>query len=172
MSHLNSSTQPTQDTTVSPTDIKYPKILEQEENQTVVNSIANNKLSISRQDNYITGSDTSKTSTLKNTYWKKSMISNDFDNGYYELFINNGEKNYNVYWMSSRCVYAISNFASFLVRSVNAGDIYAGYLYNSKDVENSCDYAFRPIITLNSNVQIDTTNSGNGSTAAQRYALK
>ena len=164
--------QPTQGTTVFPTNIKYPKILEQEENQTVVNSTTGNKLGFSSQNTFVTGKDTSATSTLNNTYWKKTMTSNDFDNGYYELFINNGEKNYNVYWMSSRCVYAISGFASFLVRSVNAGDVYAGYLYNSKEEENSCDYALRPIITLNSNVQIDTANSGDGSKAAQGYAIK
>ena len=45
-------------------------------------------------------------------------------------------------------------------------------LYNSYDGEGSPACAFRPIITLNSNVQIDTANSGNGSTAEQAYIIK
>ena len=165
------TTQPTEGTTVSLSDIRYPKILEQEENQTVVNSIANNKLSISRQDNYITGSDTSKTSTLKNTYWSKTMKTSDLEKGYYELFINNGS-NYPTYWMSSRCVEANSSNAYFHVLGVGSGRVDAGDLFYSGDYEYFNYYAFRPIITLNSNVQIDTTNSGNGSTAEQGYAIK
>ena len=56
--------------------------------------------------------------------------------------------------------------------NVNLGNVNANNLYNSNDNENSNDYAFRPIITLNSNVQIDTVNSGNGKTAEQGYAIK
>ena len=154
-------TQPTEDTTpYSPTDIKYPKILENEENQTVVNSTTNNKLGVSSQESFVTGNDTSATSTLKNTYWNQTMNNTDSftDSKYYELFINNGS-NYATYWMSSRCVSANSYYADFGVRLMLPGDVSASYLCHFID-EYSYDCAFRPCITLNSNVQV---TSGSGS---------
>ena len=166
------TTQPTEDTTEYPlSDINYPKILEQEENQTVENSTTENKLGLSSQSEFVTGNDTSVTSTLKKTYWSQSMTLNDFTNGYYELFINNGE-NYNSYWMPSRCVLAGSGGAYFCVRVVGSGYVIARDLCRSDGKEDSDVFAFRPIITLNSNVQIDTANSGNGSKAEQGYAIK
>ena len=167
-------TQPTEDTTeYKPTNINYPKILEQEENQTVENSVTNNKLGVSEQHDFVTtGKATSATSTLKKTYWTKKMTSEDFNNSkYYELFINNGS-NYATYWMSSRCVSAFYNDAFFNVRNVDSGRVDADYLFYSRDGEDPYACAFRPIITLNSNVQIDTVNSGNGSTANDGYAIK
>ena len=153
--------------------MNYPKILEQEENQTVENSVTNNKLGVSEQHDFVTtGKATSATSTLKKTYWNKSMTSEDFkDSKYYELLINNGS-NYATYWMSSRCVNAFSSRADFNVRNVYSGFVDAHGLFDSNDREYSCGCAFRPVITLNSNVQIDTANSGNGKTAEQGYAIK
>ena len=167
-------TQPTEDTTeYKPTNINYPKILEQEENQTVENSVTNNKLGVSEQHDFVTtGKATSATSTLKKTYWNKSMTSEDFkDSKYYELLINNGS-NYDTYWMSSRCVSADSSYAHFNVRRVYSGYVGAITLCNSRDDEISYAYAFRPVITLNSNVQIDVANSKDGSTSEQAYIIK
>lgn len=160
------TTQPTEDTTeYHPENINYPKILEQEKNQTVVKSTTENKLEVSSQSIFVTGYDTSATSTLKNNYWYKTMSANDFDGEnkemYYKLFIKNGEENYDTYWMSSRCISAHSDYANFYVRRVNSGNVDAYYLCNSNDGrELSNDYAFRPCITLNSNVQV---TSGDGS---------
>ena len=159
------TTQPTEDTTeYHPENINYPKILEQEKNQTVVKSTTENKLEVSSQSIFVTGYDTSATSTLKNNYWYKTMSANDFDGEnkemYYKLFIKNGEENYDTYWMSSRCVYANSSDAVFDVRYVDSGSLIASALYNSYDNEHSRGYAFRPCITLNSNVQV---TSGDGS---------
>ena len=167
------TTQPELDTGEYPLkDIRYPKILEQEENQTVENSVTNNKLGVSEQHDFVTtGKATSATSTLKNTYWPKSMTSEDFkDSKYYELLINNGS-NYATYWMSSRCVNANSRSASFYVRIVYSGSVYAYHLCDSYGGVDPSASAFRPVITLNSNVQIDTANSGNGSTTEQGYAI-
>ena len=157
------TTQPTEDTTeYHPEDINYPKILEQEKNQTVVKSTTENKLGVSSQSIFVTGYDTSVTSTLKNNYWYKTMSANDFDGEnkemYYKLFINNGS-NYPTYWMSSRCVRANSDFAYFSVHYVNSGRVGADNLYNYEDFKFPHGYAFRPVITLNSNVQV---TSGNG----------
>ena len=169
------TTQPTEGTTpYSPTNIKYPKILENEENQTVVNSTTSNKLGVSKQDGFVTGNDTSATSTLKRTYWSQSMNSTDSftDSKYYELFIENNGSKYPTYWMSSRCVDADSDGASFNVHRVNSGNVNAYTLYSSNGREYSLVYAFRPVITLNSNVQIDAANLGDGSIAEQAYVIK
>ena len=100
------------------------------------------------------------------------MTSEDFkDSKYYELLINNGS-NYDTYWMSSRCVDAGSTGAFFHVRAVLSGLVCACSLFGSRGNELSRDFAFRPVITLNSNVQIDTANSGNGSTPNDGYAIK
>ena len=155
-------TQPTEDTTpYSPTNIKYPKILENEENQTVVNSTTNKKLGISSQESFVTGNATSATSTLKKTYWSQTINNTDSftDSKYNELFINNGSI-CPTYWLSSRCVGAYSISAHFDVHYVSSGGIYSLDLCYSAGHENSLDYAFRPVITLNSNVQV---TSGNGS---------
>ena len=162
------TTQQTEDTTeYHPENINYPKILEQEKNQTVVKSTTENKLEVSSQSIFVTGYDTSATSTLKNYYWNKTMTTNDFDGEnkemYYKLFINNGEKNYNTYWMSSRCVHVGSDYVLFNVRAVISGNVNAYYLCNPYGGENSNFFAFRPVITLNSNVQV---TSGDGTESA------
>ncbi len=159
--------------TFTPTNKYYANILTKEKEQRV-NGTAGTELGLSEQTELINQTTKPQATSLevKYTSWTKTMTTNDFkDSKYYELFINNGS-NYSTYWMSSRCVYATSDGAVFDVRNVDSGDVSADYLYASYDDENSGAYAFRPIITLNSNVQIDTANSGNGSTAEQGYAIK
>ena len=55
---------------------------------------------------------------------------------------------------------------------MDSGNVSANYLYYSGGEERLLTYAFRPVITLKSNVQIDTDNSGDGSTAEQAYIIK
>ena len=151
----------------------YPSILLKEKEQKV-NGTGGTELDVSEQKEFINQTTKLQATSLevKYTYWNKAMTANDFkDSKYYELFINNGS-NYPVYWMSSRCVSARSNYAHFYVRLVNSGSVDAYRVYHSNVSEDSCAYAFRPIITLNSNVQIDTANSENGKTAEQGYAIK
>ena len=106
------------------------------------------------------------------TYWGKSMTENDFEKDkYYELFINR-ENNFLIYWISSRFVRASAGSAGFGLRNINDGSVSGYDLYGSGGGETPRNCAFRPVITLNSNVQIDTENSGNGSTAVQGYAIK
>ena len=147
---------------IQPEYKKYPSILAQEKNQKVNGK--EGTLDLSKQDNYINQTESKQADTLdvKYTYWNKTMSANDFDGEnkemYYKLFINNGS-NYPAYWMSSRCVIAHSDYADFVVRFVNSGYVLASALYHSSDGEGSYDCAFRPVITLNSNVQV---TSGNG----------
>ena len=150
----------------------YPSILAQEKGQ--LGNGTEGKLGLSEQTEIINQTETNRADplTVKYTYWNKSMTNTDFkDAKYYELFINNGS-DYSPYWMSSRCVSADSSYAHFNVRNVYSGYVGAITLCNSRDDEISYAYAFRPVITLNSNVQIDTANSGNGSTANDGYAIK
>ena len=165
------TTQPTLDTTTySPTDKYYLEMLLKEKGQTV-NGTIGTKLDVSEQTEFINQTTKTQVSswTLKKTYWSRTMNNTDSfrDIKYYELFIKNGS-NYPIYWMSSRCVNAYSDGADFHVRRVNSGDVDAGSLYRSDNYGNSIAYAFRPVITLNSNVRV---TSGNG-TAEQAYLIK
>ena len=151
----------------TPSNKYYPSILTKEKEQKITvgqNTTTGTELDFSEQKTFENQTESKQADTLdvKYTYWNKTMSANDFDGEnkemYYKLFINNGS-NYPTYWMSSRCVIANSDDAGFYVRFVNSGYVYAYYLCGSSDYEGSYDYAFRPVITLNSNVQV---TSGNG----------
>ena len=160
--------------TFTPTTKYYPNILIKEKEQKV-NGTAGTELGLSEQTELINQTTKPQATSLevKYTSWSKTMTTNYFkDSKYYELFINNNGSNYSTYWMSSRCVRADSNYAYFYGRFVASASVGASDLYNSGGGETHNAYAFRPVITLNSNVQIDTANSGNGSTAKDGYAIK
>ena len=152
----------------------YPNILLKEKEQ-IVNGTTGTKLGLSEQEELINQTKKAQVDswTVKYNFWGKAMNEDDFlDDIYYKLFINN-ENNYSTYWMSSRCTLSYNEIVRFSVRLVNnSSSIGATHLYLSSDVEISISNSFRPVITLNSNVQIDTENSGDGSTAAQGYAIK
>ena len=167
-------TQPTEDTTpYSPTNKYYPEILLKEKGQTV-NETTGTELNLSQQTEFI--NQKTKTQgdswTLKKTIWIQNMNNTDSfkDIKYYKLFINN-VSNYSTYWMSSRCIDAYSDLAGFNVHIVGNGNINTepNSLCNSLGSERSCAYAFRPVITLNSNVQ---AISGDGTTAERAYVIK
>ena len=145
------------------TNKNYPNIFAKEKTGWV-GETQGTELSLSEQTTPIDETNTTANEKIKvtQTFWEKTMSANDFDGEnkemYYKLFINNGN-NYPTYWMSSRCVYADSDDAIFDVRYVYSGSVGAYGLYSSGFSENSHGYAFRPCITLNSNVQV---TSGNG----------
>ena len=151
----------------TPSNKYYPSILKKEKEQKITvgqNTTTGTELDFSEQKTFENQTESKQADTLdvKYTYWYKTMSANDFDGEnkemYYKLFINNGN-NYPTYWMSSRCVYADSDDAIFDVRYVYSGSVGAHDLYYSSGNENSGDCALRPVITLNSNVQV---TSGNG----------
>ena len=157
----------------TPVNKYYPNIVLKEKQQKV-NGAEGTKLDVSEQTELINQTTKPQASSLeiKYTYWVKTMVTNDFkDSKYYELFINNGS-NYDTYWMSSRCVDASSDGAAFRVRYVYSGNVDAIALGDSRGNEGPLAVTFRPVITLNSNVQIDTRNSRDGSTAEQAYIIK
>ena len=152
----------------TPRNKYYPSILTKEKEQKVTvgqNTTTGTELDFSEQKTFENQTESKQADTLdvKYTYWNKTMSANDFDGEnkemYYKLFINNGS-NYPTYWMSSRCVRADPDRAYFNVRNVFSGYVFAFGLSESYDgFECSNDSAFRPVITLNSNVQV---TSGNG----------
>ena len=157
----------------TPVNKYYPNIVLKEKQQKV-NGAEGTKLDVSEQTELINKTTKPQASSLeiKYTYWVKAMVTNDFkDSKYYELFINNGN-NYNIYWMSSRCINSDSYFATFCARIVNSNSVGGQGLSDSGSGEGKPSNHFRPIITLNNNVQIDTANSRNGSTAEQAYIIK
>ena len=168
------TTQPIEDTTENiPTNIKFPNILKQEKNQTVDGSITQ-KINLSEQSEFIIGSSQSNTSILKNTYWNQSMNANaSFKNKiYYDLFIRKGEDYYLEYWMSSRCLFMYSPLiADFCVAITYSGQVGANHLYNSDNYESVHTATLRPVITLNSNLKLNTENPGEG-TENNAYNIK
>ena len=108
----------------------------------------------------------------KYTYWKKTLEKSDFKNGnYYNILLEN-QSNYLSYWISSRCTYSNLGCIGFGVRVIDSDILADRSLYNSANVQKSADFSFRPVVTLNSNIKIDTVNSGNGSTSEQAYVIK
>ena len=150
--------------TFTPENKYYPNILEKEKEQKV-NEKEGTELGLSEQTEFISQTKKLQADSLKikYTYWKKSMSIEDFkDKKYYELFINNGDY-YPTYWMSSRCIIANSTDMALLVRLVYTNIITTNAIYYSHGNEYSSEYAFRPCVTLNFNVQVI---SGNGSSSS------
>lgn len=155
----------------------YPSILLNEMEQKVTidkDVIIGEELDLSEQKNLVNQLDKLQAISLnvKYSYWGKKMTQNDFiDNEFYEIFINNG-KNYDTYWLSSRCVDAFNTEAGFNVRYIESGGVYAHCLYISDEKVRSFGYALRPVVTLNSGVQLDATKVADGSDADHAYAIK
>ena len=153
-------------TPIQPENKKYPSILAQEKNQKV--NEYEGTLDLSKQDNYINQTDVLEANSLelKITLWgkigetgPKVLTADDFEGDDGQIYSDMFCKNY-TYWMSSRCIYADSDRAGFIVRCVSSGGVFANILYYSSGREDSGGFAFRPVITLNSNVQV---TSGDGS---------
>ena len=144
-------------------NLQYPKIYPSEIGCKAVATADNtgNTLGLSEQTSPVTGKSTA-TNRLKvtQTYWYKSMASTDFtDSKYYTLFINYGS-NLATYWLSSRCVDCDSSNALFCVRRVNIRYVGNGYMFGSNGSTGGNAYAFRPVVSLESNIQLsgDSTN--------------
>lgn len=149
----------------TPINKYYPSILLKEKEQKVTigqNITIGTELDFSEQKKLENQTEKTAADTLdvKNTYWYKEMAESDFSNSiYYNLFISNGS-NYDTYWMSSRCASTHSGDASFDVRIISSGCVNVRGMYYSDGTQNPVGYAFRPVITLNSNVKV---TAGDGS---------
>ena len=156
----------------------YPKLFSKEKTG-CVDGIQGTELDLSEQTEPINeeAEQAKESITVTQTYWEKKTITNsDFNKEiYYKLFINN-EKNYENYWLSTRSVHVSSGESHFRIRLIYNGYISNEDLYYNNGVSHTdglVAYAFRPVITLNSDVQIDATDTTkDGTTAANAYILK
>ena len=106
------------------------------------------------------------------THWMRALNEDSFTEPiYYEIFHKDGNK-YAKYFMSSRCIYTYEKRGDFNIRYIQASGVHISCLYASNMYTGTEKAAFRPVITLNKNVQIDTTKAANGSTAEQAYIIK
>lgn len=154
---------------------KYPNLFAKEKNGWV-NGIQGTELELSEQTNPIDEDATQAETSIKvkQTFWKRTMIVDDFsDKKYYQLFIK-GESSYEPYWIASRSVNAYSDNAGFGVSYVlNSSSVDAYNLYYSGGTNTGKACAIRPIITLNTDVQIDTADvTKDGSEAENAWILK
>ena len=165
--------------TYYPTNKYYPNILKEEKNQTIQlddgTTQPSNRIDLSEQENPINQTTANETTELiiKNTMWNKKITETDFTNPiYYNLLINNGN-NYRTYWMSSRCVNADDTNAYFHVRVMYNGTVNDCILYHSWNHGDNNAWALRPIVTLKSDVEIDTTDaSKDGKNSTNAWILK
>ncbi len=152
----------------------YPNLFTREKNGTI-DGIQGRELELSEQTQPINEESTTANESIEitQTYWEKTMSKNDFKKTkYYELFLDYGNSNSTIYWIASRVVNVPSNYADFSISVVMQKIIYLTSLYNSTGSGYPSEYAFRPIITLKSNVKIDENNTGNGSTPEKAYTIK
>lgn len=152
----------------------YPDILLQEEGQIIDDKTGNLKQSEQNENIIQTSTNTATSLTLKFTSWSKLMESTDFkDNKYYNLYIYD-KNNYNTYWTSSRCVEVNDTNANYRLYAItDEGRVVTKPLYDSRDTCQDFSFAFRPVITLNSNVQLDTNDTTkDGTSASKAWIIK
>ena len=161
-------------TEYNPKKIYYPNIFILEENN-ITDSLDNQtKLKESEQRDYIINASYAESKTLKNTNWTQYLTKESFSNEkYYELFISQNLKDYDeTYWLSSRCAFASTGGACFNLRRIKGGQVTYNDLYATNCNQAFSKLSYRPVITLNSSVQLDIQNSGDGSSPEKAYAIK
>ena len=151
--------------TFNPSKKQYPLIFAQEMGQ-IVNG-RSGSLDLSEQPSIMTGTGTASTWTVKYTYWYNQSMgaSNYVDPMYHELFHTAAT---DTYWLSSRCVNAGGYYAHFFVRFVASSDVNAGDLFVSNGSVGSFTCRVRPVVSLESNVEIDTSIAGKDGTSPDK----
>ena len=84
-------------------------------------------------------------------YWTHEMMSENFNNNYYSLFMN---QKYNS-WLSSRYVNAFDSYALFGLSNIYGNVVSGNILYSSIGDTFTNGNAIRPVITVNSAIYID-----------------
>ena len=161
-------------TEYNPKKIYYPNIFILEENN-IADALNNQtKLKESEQRDYIINASYAESKTLKNTNFTQYLTKDSFSNEkYYELFISQNLKDYDeTYWLSSRCAFASAGGACFNLRRIKEGQVTYNDLYATNCNQAFSKLSYRPVITLNSSVQLDKVNSGDGSSPEKAYAIK
>ena len=141
-------------------NLYYPKIYENEIGCKAISNSDNigNTLGLSLQTReQLTTGNLIATNRLKGTqtYWARKMNSSDFiDLKYYNIFIKYSSDFYPIYWLSSRCVNCNSGYIGYFLRIVGGEWVGRDNIYYSYNQGHESIYAFRPVVSLNSNVQL------------------
>ena len=92
---------------------------------------------------------------IENTVYSYTISSEIRDTNIANM-ITNGTGDSNItQWLASRAVYCPSRFAGFGVRLVYDGNVNNNNLYNSYGISLSPSWAVRPVVTLESNIQLE-----------------
>lgn len=93
---------------------------------------------------------------IEYTYYRYSISSQMADNTDIANMITNGTGDSNVtQWLASRAVRCYSDYAGFLVRFVDYGFVSNHFLYGSNGDSRRPSWAVRPVVTLESNIQLE-----------------
>ncbi len=138
-------------------NIIYPNILKQELEQ-VIDSKIGTSIDINTQTDIITGSSSAINNiTLKHTFWERNIYENNFTNDiYYNLFINR-DTPYDGYFLASRCINISQSFPQYCVSRIDSDKVSADPLYQPSNEIDSVAH-LRPVIMLNSSVEVDLNN--------------
>ena len=151
-------------TTYNPSYKQYPLIFAQETGQTVNGRTGS--LGLSEHTRALTGTGTASTWTVKYTYWYNTMRTKNYVAPmFYELFHTTAT---GTYWLSSRFNLTDSSTTTFRVRYVTSDSVDGYFLYRSDDSEYSDAYRVRPVVFLESNVEIDTSIEGKDGTSPEK----
>ena len=106
-------------------------------------------------DNYIT------TLESNDYYYTGSDYISDTSSSLYKMLFEDvqytGENSY--YWLASRSVHAYSDYAAICVRYVGGGDVHASGVAVSDGREYDIYYGVRPLVSLQSNIQLTSTGA-------------
>ena len=92
---------------------------------------------------------------MMQTFWQSTLSASSFENSiYYNLILADEKGSYPKCWVSSRCVTAMGSAAHFYVRKIEYRTIGGCDLYHSGGAGQGYENAFRPVVTLNSNVKL------------------
>lgn len=137
----------------------YPSLYAQE-NGSGINSTEVKTNGIKLNDSYYSqptsdtyGMATQLTATSTQFLMKNSETPNYFDSkDWYDLIF--GENQEYQYWLASRCTWVTKDYAGYDIRFVDKGQLASNGMSNSYNGRFTQSMYLRPIVTLNSNIQI------------------
>ena len=100
--------------------------------------------------------------TTKETYYNLSINSTNYGTAYNVLYNND------TYWIASRCVGCVSGAAAFGLRLASNG-FGALTMFESNKSPDDFYCCLRPVVTLNSNIQVIASNSASSSTGIPHH---
>ena len=127
----------------------YPSIYAKENLSVINGNKKTDGLGMSEQSTFVEKTDDGETDGKITTATSET--------NYYDLLIPQGSSTY--YWLASRCVNTYSSGCDFGMLSVYSGDVDAYNMYGSYDGTNSDSRALFSVVSLNSGIKVNATDS-------------